>query len=175
MKSKRAHWTYILEPAGSWPLKGISYRHVYLIFCFCFVLSLYSPKWSWNLTGWTHRMPVHCMAAVLSVQLGSCLLCLFTSSVTLIIINNYVDMIFLHHHWNSGKVEGEWEEGRGGEKKCAQERKCPLPFVCIFFMSVTFSTHADIKVVVKCCYDVHMTVCRSFSGLILPRTRHMLW
>ena len=36
-------------------------------------------------------------------------------------------------------------------------------------MSVTDSTHVDIKTVVNCWHDVHMTVYTSFSGLTFAR------
>ena len=72
----------------------------------------------------------------LVLQLSSCQLYLFTWSLTLIIIDKYDDMTL-----------------------------CPSPVVCVLCMAVTYSTHTDIKPVVKCWYDVLMT----FSGRFLPR------
>ena len=51
-----------------------------------------------------------------------------------------------------------------------KERECtgkkPSLVLCILFMSVTYSTHKDIKTVMKFWHDVHMIVCRSCSGQV---------
>lgn len=43
-----------------------------------------------------------------------------------------------------------------------------LHLSCFFSSCLRYSTHTDIKIVVKCCCDVHIYVYRSFSG---PRNR----
>lgn len=61
-----------------------------------------------------------------------------------------------------------------GKIEYTGEKKCFSPVVRILLMSVTYSTVTDIKTVVKRCYDVRMTVYRSFSSLYLPRTVQVL-
>lgn len=50
-------------------------------------------------------------------------------------------------------------------KNSTHERNCPSTVLCIVFKSVTHFTHTDIKTVVKCWYDVDMSICMSFSGV----------
>lgn len=92
----------------------------------------------------------------------------------LIIINKYEDLIFIKPIERARKQEGVREGGMEGKIEYTGEKKCFSPVVRILLMSVTYSTVTDIKTVVKRCYDVRMTVYRSFSSLYLPRTVQVL-
>lgn len=57
----------------------------------------------------------------------------------------------------------------GKEKESTRKKKCNSPVVCVLFMWVRYSTHTNIKSLVKHhCYDVDKTV---YFGLISGNTK----
>lgn len=59
---------------------------------------------------------------------------------------------------------GKGEEMKMTERECTG--KTPSLLLCVLFMTMTYSTHTDIKIVTKFWHDVHMTVYWSFSGRV---------
>ena len=90
-------------------------------FCSCIICISLIAELLETLTGWTRWMPVHCRAAAWLLQRSSCLTYLFTWSLTLIIIDEYDDMILLYPVERMRKLEGVT---RGSEGEKVKEREC---------------------------------------------------
>lgn len=89
------------------------------------------------------------------------------STQSLIMISEYDDVVFLYPLWKSEKAKGGKERQGGRERNKSESerkwvhRKERFPPHLLVFASCA---DTDIQTVVKRWYDVHMTVCRSFSG-----------